>query len=337
MRTCHSSTIMKNIISASNVKGIGPVGILKLLKASAHMCDDGEFVKKHFKINQEDWNIATGKANRILDDCSRQGIKPVAYSMPEYPQLLAELADAPAILYVKGSVSALQPKAVAVIGSRKAHEQSKRIAFRLGEFFAEKGATVVSGLALGCDTEGHAGALSSSGLTVAVLAHGLDRVYPDANRGLAAKIVEAGGALVSEYPPGVKPFRTFFVQRDRIQSGLSKATVVVQTKIDGGSMHTSRFCIKQNRILAAWYPIFSGFEGIFSGNFELLNSNQAISLKNPDDLQNLWCSISGIDSKQIISDRIEQFSKVPPAEAPPASSSVPQHAQRFVQGSLLNL
>lgn len=337
MATFHFDVFTQNIITASKVKGIGPIGLVKLLKSYADKCSDGEFVKKHFAVNQADWNVAIDKAKIILDDCNKFSIKPVIYSTEGYPQLLAQLSDAPAILYVKGSLSALQPNAVAVIGSRKAHEQSKKIAFRLGQFFAEKGATVVSGLALGCDTEGHSGALSGCGITVAVLAHGLDMVYPACNQELADKIVEGGGALVSEYGTGVKPYPTNFVQRDRIQSGLSKATVVVQTTTDGGSMHTSRFCLKQNRILAAWYPNFSGFGDIFSGNFELLNSNKAFTLREREDLPKLWDTISGIDVMPLTDASIQHHPLVPPSPVLARTRSASQPVLRQEQGSLFSL
>lgn len=326
---------VKNIIAASAVKGIGQKSLVKLLKHNISKCDNGEFVKEHFRITKTDWNSAIESSNSILDSCLKFNIKPLLYSMEEYPRLLTELEDAPPILYVKGVVSALRPNAVAVIGSRKAHEMSKNVAFKFGQFFADQQSAVVSGLALGCDTAAHNGALENSGITIAVLAHGLDMVYPADNRQLAEKIVDQGGALISEYPPRMKPFRTFFVQRDRIQSGLSKATIVVQTTTTGGSMHTSKFCIKQKRVLAAWHPLTEELRSLCSGNFELISSSKAVALKDKDDLQNFWNSISGTDVKLLVADRIENIQKDTPATVPLSHRQISQPIQRSVQLSLL--
>ncbi|MCH8275856.1 MAG: DNA-processing protein DprA, partial [Armatimonadetes bacterium] len=118
------------------------------------------------------------------------------------------------------------------------------------ETAAEAGFAIVSGLAHGCDTYGHEGCLEGHGVAVGVLAHGLDRVYPAANRDLAERLLESGGCLVSEYPVGVRPMRAAFAERDRIQSGLSDGVLVIETDVKGGTMHTVRFSRDQGRPLA---------------------------------------------------------------------------------------
>jgi DNA processing protein len=118
----------------------------------------------------------------------------------------------------------------------------------------EKGWSIVSGLAIGVDTEAHRQAIAAQGHTVAILANGLDKVYPRENKSLAEEILANGGALVSEQPFGMAATPTNLVQRDRLQSGMSVATIVMQTDIEGGSMHTARFTLTQRRRLLAPVP-----------------------------------------------------------------------------------
>jgi DNA processing protein len=144
---------------------------------------------------------------------------------------------------------------------------------------------VVSGLALGCDTQGHRGCLEESGTAVAVLAHGLDEVHPNANRPLAEEIVAKGGCLVSEYPIGTEPKPNQFITRDRIQSGLSDAVVVIETGVNGGSMHTVRFAKRQRRLVMCIVPTHDpGAEEQTSGNRLLLDKHQATGFATTDDL-----------------------------------------------------
>ncbi|MBA9070194.1 DNA processing protein [Methylobacterium sp. RAS18] len=190
-------------------------------------------------------------ARTMLADSADAGIKVLGFHDEEYPVRLRDTPDPPAILYVKGNVSPLHaPRAVAVIGTREPTEYGGKVARKLALRVAEAGYAVVSGLAHGCDTLGHEGCLDAGGVGIAVMAHGLDKVYPAANRGLAQRLVENGGCLVSEYPVGVTPMRNAFAERDRIQSGLSDAVLVIETDVKGGTMHTVRFAREQRRPLA---------------------------------------------------------------------------------------
>jgi DNA processing protein len=213
----------------------------------------------------------------------------------DYPPLLKRLEDAPLFLFIKTR----QPLAdlwkrpcVAVVGTREPTEYGRRLAFRLGERFAESDCNVVSGLAIGCDTSAHEGCLAAKGTTISVLAHGLDTVYPAKNRHLAAKIVDEGGALLSEYPPGTSIQRQFFVERDRIQSGLSSATVVVETGVKGGTLHTAEFTTKQGRTLAVVrHPERFIRAEKAQGNKLLLSKPSTVPLATEDDLVRLIARI----------------------------------------------
>jgi DNA processing protein len=165
---------------------------------------------------------------------------------PDYPPLLRETSGAPAVLYVLGSVAALASAQLAMVGSRNPTPAGRTTAREFAAWFARGGLTVTSGLALGIDAASHEGALSGGGLTVAVCGTGLDRVYPAEHAALAARIA-ASGALVSEFPPRTAPLRAHFPRRNRIISGLSLGTLVVEAARKSGSLITARLAVEAGR------------------------------------------------------------------------------------------
>jgi DNA processing protein len=215
--------------------------------------------------------------------CRELGIQVVAAGDPAFPFQLREAPIRPFLLFAQGDISFLTPPSIAVAGNRKASDWAVQSAFALGRSLAERGRPVVSGLAFGVDTAAHQGCLDAGGKTAAVLAHGLDRIYPAANRELAAAIVERGGCLLSEYPPGEPPRPRRFVERDRIQSGLSAALIVVETSSDGGSMHTARFAKAQGRPVACLMQRQADAENA-SGNIELVERNGARAIRSGAEL-----------------------------------------------------
>ncbi len=164
----------------------------------------------------------------------------------DYPELLCQLADAPAALYIVGNPDALHLPAIAIVGSRNPSRGGYENAFRFSQHLARAGFCIISGLAQGIDTAAHRGALDAGAPTVAILGHGLDRIYPAANRGLAAEIAN-NGALVSEYPLGTPPRREHFPERNRLISGLSLGTLVVEAARRSGSLITARRAGDQGR------------------------------------------------------------------------------------------
>jgi DNA processing protein len=157
----------------------------------------------------------------------------------EYPPLLRESPDAPAVLYVLGKPRVLNEPQLAMVGSRNPTAGGRDTARAFAAFFARAGLTITSGLALGIDTASHEGALAADGFTIAVLGCGLDQVYPVENHGLAKRIA-AAGALISEFPPGTPALRPHFPQRNRIIAGLSYGTLVVEAARRSGSLITAR-------------------------------------------------------------------------------------------------
>ena len=169
---------------------------------------------------------------------------------PVYPALLKEIRDYPKELYYIGDPKLLEEKCVSIVGSRKTNQYGRSTAYSFGKVLGQRGITVVSGMAVGIDTCAHEGALQEKGNTAAVLACGLDLCYPPRNRELKGKI-ESAGIVLSEYPPGTAAQRYYFPQRNRIISGLSPLTVVVQAGNRSGALITAELAADQGRDVGA--------------------------------------------------------------------------------------
>jgi len=163
-----------------------------------------------------------------------------------YPPLLAQIPEAPPVLFVLGSLEALQTPQVAIVGSRSPTAAGRKTAHDFAMELSRAGLTITSGLAVGVDAASHEGALRAEGMTVAVFGTGLDAVYPTVNAHLAARI-RASGALVSEFPPRTPPSRRNFPQRNRIISGLSHGILVVEAADRSGSLVTAKWAAEQGR------------------------------------------------------------------------------------------
>ncbi len=165
---------------------------------------------------------------------------------PQYSKALLKIPDPPPVLFVRGDVSLLDKTGIAMVGSRASTSYGRRVAFSLARDLAQQGAVVVSGLALGIDSEAHSGALDTGGKTIGVIGCGLDVVYPRQNRELYEKIV-VSGLLVTEYPLGTQPEAFRFPARNRIISGLSEGVVVVEAAKKSGSLITAQMALDENR------------------------------------------------------------------------------------------
>lgn len=188
---------------------------------------------------------------KIVAIMQAQGIRYVAYPQEDYPAKLREIYAAPLILYIKGDLqAALKKKCLAVVGTRKASAYGVEMCKKLLEPLAGQGVCIISGLALGIDTAAHQSAVKAGGKTIAVLACGVDKVYPSYNTALADKIAQ-NGAIISEYEPGTEPERWNFPARNRLVSALSDAVFIVEGPLDSGAMLTAKNALEQNRDIFA--------------------------------------------------------------------------------------
>jgi len=188
------------------------------------------------------------KVDRLLMMTKKHGMALLTPYDECYPGRLLHIYDPPAVLWARGNTEALKRDFLAVVGTRKPTCDGRDVTIRLTRSLIQKTqAGIVSGLAHGVDTLAHLEALRNKRCTVAVMACGLDRVYPAGNRSLAFDIMKSGGAMISEYPPGTKPESHHFPVRNRIVSGMSVGVVVTETGVSGGSMITASAALDQGR------------------------------------------------------------------------------------------
>jgi len=164
-----------------------------------------------------------------------------------FPRVLREIPDPPSRLFVMGSLPQDEELTIAVVGTRKATGAGLKSAERFAKELSQQGAVIISGLAMGIDTAAHEGTLQNQGKTVAVLGNGLPKIYPAQNENLAKKILEAGGAITSEYKENHPSYKGNFIQRNRIISGLALAVIVIEAPLRSGALATATFAATQGR------------------------------------------------------------------------------------------
>lgn len=178
-------------------------------------------------------------------------IQTIANSHKNYPALLRQLNKPPQVLYYKGSLGIFFRPCLAVVGTRLPSAYGKRATAEIVGQLAAAGIGIISGLAYGIDAIAHEAALQAGGHTAAVLAGGLDRIYPSAHSGLATSLIKNGGCLISEFPPGMPPHKTNFPRRNRLIAGLSLGTLVIEAREKSGSLITARHALNDNRDVMA--------------------------------------------------------------------------------------
>lgn len=244
----------------SKLKGVGPATLTKLLGIpSLGDLSIAEVALRNTKVAKalerpEAWDDANLAAERDLEQAAKRGARVLCALDDDYPALLAETPDKPFFIFVLGNWAPNASQSVAVIGTREPTEHGKVMGQRIAGHFVSQGWSIVSGLAIGCDAIAHEKAIEEGGHTVAVLAHGLQTIAPKQNEKLAERIVKQGGALVTEYAFGIEPYGPQFVKRDRIQAGLSRGVVLIQSDVQGGSLHASRAALEYRRVLAVASP-----------------------------------------------------------------------------------
>lgn len=280
------------------LKGVSRKTIIKSFVLNSGMeCNPDVIKEVIMRANIEDKRLkgfsiseieeAINKADKIIEDSLKQNIQIVTYLDEDYPKRLKTIIDKPTVLYYKGNIECLNKKdTVAIIGTREPTEYGVKIARNVGSSFGKRDYVVVSGLALGCDMYGHEGCLDENGTTVAVMPCGLDTVYPAKNKPLAEKILDKGGCLISEYPIKTRVFKNFFVERDRLQSGLSDGVFVIETGEKGGTLHTVGYALEYKRVVACYnHPSKYLTEPKTFGNQKLIREGKALAVGNDDELE----------------------------------------------------
>ncbi|MDQ2717369.1 MAG: DNA-processing protein DprA [Chloroflexota bacterium] len=244
-------------IAFSRVIGIGPVYFRRLLDffqeeiMLAWKADSRELARAGLGQKLIESFLKQRAAIEPLHELElleRRRIRVITWKDATYPPALRKTPSAPFVLYTCGVLSREDQFALAIVGTRRMSAYGRLVTERFANDLAQGGVTIVSGLALGVDTVAHTAALDAGGRTLAVLASGLDILYPESNRGLARRIVESGqGALVSEFPLGVAPDSRNFPARNRIIAGLSLGVLVTEAPEQSGALITANFALEQGR------------------------------------------------------------------------------------------
>ena len=236
-------------------------------------------------ITKDELKYANEIAKRIIEICAREDIKISTLLDKDFPQKLKNIDDNPVIIYSKGDYNNLNDKGVAIIGSRNPSLHGVNVSYKISSILSQKNYTIVSGLANGCDTFAHLGALDTYGKTIAVMPCGLDMVYPNNNRDLFKRIINNNGCVISEYPPGQTVSKYRLIERDRLQSDLSEGIIVIETTENGGSLHTVNYAFDQNKIISCYKhnQNYSNLKTV-KGNIKLLQNDDVIPIYDTKSL-----------------------------------------------------
>lgn len=275
------------------------INIKKIVKNSRTMLSNND-IKKNELLNQlllehnklqdssEEYIKLSDKTNKILDYCDKNSINIITIFDDVYPSKLIAISDPPLILFYRGNINLITNTiCIAVIGSRKPTNHGAKIAVRFGEVLAEKGITVVSGLATGIDVNGHIGSLSKNGSNIAILPTGMDKIYPQKNKEIYNKIIDNNGCIFSEYLPFSNIYKRNFIYRDRLESGISNGIIIVEAASKSGTMHTANYAYTQHKPIGVYVhgQKFINYKET-QGNRELLKNELIIPLRNPDSIAN---------------------------------------------------
>ncbi|WP_455540020.1 DNA-processing protein DprA [Terrisporobacter sp.] len=292
------------ILTLLNIDRLGRKTINKILKYELptnldesailnYLNECRAFIKRMPKVDLEHIVKAKVKCEEILKECEAKNIKIISILDKDFPERLKIIDDNPVLVYYKGNLECISDnRAVAIIGTRVPTIQGEKIAYNYSKILSQNNFVIVSGLALGCDTFAHIGTLHMNGKTVAVMPCGLDIIYPKSNKKLYESIINNDGCVISEYAPNVEPYKNQFIERDRLQSALSIGVVVIETSVNGGTMHTANFAIKQNKLVACYIPKENlKYKSSLEGNFDLLKNKIVYPIYDIKSLNNFILKI----------------------------------------------
>ncbi len=279
---------------------------------------------------------AWGEAQSELEQLTRQGIHLLSINSPLYPWLLRETCHHPLVLYVRGDPSLLSSRQLAVVGGREAGKEALSITSQWAAGLARSGLTITSGLALGVDGAAHAGTLQAGGKTIAIVAHGLDQLYPPAHRRLMEQIAETG-AVVSEFALGELPRREHFPRRNRVISGLSHGVLVVEAAIKSGSLITARYALEQNREVFALPGVITN--PMVKGCHALIKEG-AYLVESPEEILSILGWQQGPQQLSLVEDALSVDTVSLPDTVAKLLQAIPfrwTHPDEIVQGAGLGI
>jgi DNA processing protein len=248
-------TELKYWLGFNYVSGIGPAKIQALLgyfgslekawnATDSQLRDIGFDARAIQSLNETRQNFDLDQYARRVES---SGVSVVTWGSPEYPELLREIPAAPPLVFLRGQLEPIDRWAVAVVGTRRLTAYGRQVTHDLVAGLVSNGITIISGLARGIDAVAHRTAIEGGGRTIAVMASGIDKIYPPEHRDLAREIVAGHGALVTDYPFGAEPESNHFPARNRLISGLSLGVIVIEAGERSGALITARFALEQNR------------------------------------------------------------------------------------------
>lgn len=280
-------------IGLTLIPGIGPVTAKKLIS----YCGSVEAVFKEKKehlikiphigpvLAKEIYSQnVLSRAEQEINYISNNNIKVSTYLENDYPSRLKNCVDAPIVLYSKGDFDWNQTKIVSIVGTRNASNYGKNICQSVIEYLSDFPVLIISGLAYGIDIHAHKNAIKHNLKTAAVLAHGLDKIYPSSHKNVSLEMLQNGG-LITEFLSETNISRENFVRRNRIVAGISDATIVIESKIKGGAMITAKLANDYNRdVFAVPGKVYDEYS---SGCNHLIKTNQAHLCSSPQDISYL--------------------------------------------------
>lgn len=302
-------------VLSSYFKGIGPVTFKKLINyfGSYNNFYEAKFkdlssllgdrLAKNFSLFKADF-----KLDRELQYCKKEKIEIVPICDDRYPKLLREISDPPICLFVKGDVLKYRFDKIhiGVVGTRKPTDYGQVVVKKITRELVEAQAAIVSGLAIGVDAIAHEEALLSQGSTVAVLGCGVNVVYPKENRVLYEKILDSGGLIVSEFPPDTFSLKGHFVARNRIISGISNGTLIIEGLRQSGSLITARYALEQGRdVFAPPCPITSMYS--YAPNLMLKEGAKLVT--DGSDILSEYGINSSLAAKKVNTENLSEIAK----------------------------
>ncbi|RKZ21648.1 DNA-protecting protein DprA [bacterium] len=252
-------------------------------------------IRDYLSDNVDVEKVLNLEVEPIYNHLKKKGVNIVSILSDDYPENLKTIPKPPPILFIRGEIVPEDSNAVAIIGTRRPTEYGRSVAWNFAKELASNGFTIISGLAMGIDTNAHRGALEAGGRTIGVIGCGIDRVYPSSNKRLAHMIADGNGAVISDFPPGTPPLKYNFPLRNRIISGLAKGIVAVQAASRSGVFSTVNWALDYGRDV---FAVPGNITARQSEGTNRLIKDGAIPVTSPEDILNYFGFSSSVKEEK---------------------------------------